>query len=218
MEYKVLDFNQTTGTLLVNFFTADYPEGLTYGVDVPVVGGAYISGEDLNTHIMSFAPYGQIERLVTLRDSQITPPAVVIEPQRAVNPILDAKDLNDAIVIAHAQIDATAGQVRARFITTVPGQEATYMLKREQATQFKAAGYQGTPPSFIAAEVAATGKTAKDVADAIIFMANIWENDLGPRIEAFRIAGKEAASASQTKQGVNSATDDCITKLRGVAA
>ena len=79
MEFRVLSFDTKTGSLLVNFFTDVYPDGLTYNVDVPVENGAYLSGEALRSHIMSFAPYGQIERLVALRDNPPALPDIAID-------------------------------------------------------------------------------------------------------------------------------------------
>lgn len=66
MHYEIKAFDKIQGTALVRFWTDDYPDGLTYGVDVPIVGGSYIDGDALGAHIMSFAPYGQIARLVAV--------------------------------------------------------------------------------------------------------------------------------------------------------
>ena len=78
MQYKIRDFNAATGSLLVQFYTADFPDGLMYNVDVPLVNGEFISGQALDDHIMIFAPYGQIERAIALRNAAA--PNVVIEP------------------------------------------------------------------------------------------------------------------------------------------
>lgn len=76
MNYKALDFNSLTGSLRVNFFTDSYPEGLTFNIDIPIVDGQYISGNDLEAHILAFAPHGQIDRIVKLRDAAPPPPNV----------------------------------------------------------------------------------------------------------------------------------------------
>jgi hypothetical protein len=101
MEYKITGFNPYTGSALVNFFTAEFPEGLTYNVDVPVENGSYISGDVLRSHIMAFAPYGQIARIVELRDnppdrsdieSLVQPlpsPGPVVMPERTQKQIQD---------------------------------------------------------------------------------------------------------------------------------
>lgn len=216
MEYKVLDFNQMTGTLLVNFFTTNYPEGLNYGVDVPVVGGAYISGEDLHDYILSFAPYEQIARLVVLRDSQIAPPSIPIEPKKISNPILDAVSLEQSKIIAAASIDEAAGAARARFITVTPGQEATYITKYEQAKQFRDAGFLGDAPPFIAAEAAARMITAQAVAEEVISVAVPWETIIGPRIEALRMAGKSQIVTASTQQDVDALTRQFVSQLQEI--
>lgn len=66
MNYEIKQFDKTTGSALVRFWTDDYPDGLLYNVDIPVNGGAYITGAELDAHIRSFSPIGQIERLVTV--------------------------------------------------------------------------------------------------------------------------------------------------------
>ena len=71
MEKEILGFNRNTGSLTVRFFTADYPEGLVYNVDVPIVDGAYISGPALDELIDSFSPYGQIEYILNARKAQV---------------------------------------------------------------------------------------------------------------------------------------------------
>lgn len=66
MQYEIKAFNKQTGSALVRFWTEAYPDGLTYNIDIPVVSGAYLSGGALEDHIQSFAPTGQIARLVEL--------------------------------------------------------------------------------------------------------------------------------------------------------
>lgn len=78
MQYKIREFNKATGSALVQFYTDELPEGLMYNVDIPIVDGQFVSGETLNAHIMGFAPFGQISRLVELRS--VPDPELVIEP------------------------------------------------------------------------------------------------------------------------------------------
>lgn len=67
MNYEIKAFDKATGSTLVRFWTDDFPAGLIYNVDIPIVEGAYLSGSDLDTHIRSFAPHGQIERIVVAK-------------------------------------------------------------------------------------------------------------------------------------------------------
>ncbi|MBV5350259.1 hypothetical protein JZU71_03735, partial [bacterium] len=94
MNYKIVGFSTVTGSALVKFFTDEFPEGMTYSIDIPVENGAYISGEALANHIMAFAPFGQIARIVALRDNppsiaglNIEPPVVPDPPVVPVDPV-----------------------------------------------------------------------------------------------------------------------------------
>ena len=79
---------------------------------------------------------------------------------------------------ALAEVDRHAGLARSLYITAAPGQDAVYLLKREQATAFAAAGYPGQAvPEFVQAEVDALdgAMTAAEAADSILKQAAAWE-------------------------------------------
>lgn len=69
-------------------------------------------------------------------------------------------------------VNRAAGEARSKYITIAPGQELVYMAKDKQAREFKAAGYTGTVPAFVAAEAAATGATDQVACDSIIAQAD----------------------------------------------
>lgn len=81
MNYEIKSFNRITGSALVRFWTNAFPDGLSYNVDIPLVNGAYITGVALEAHIQSFAPVGQIARLVEAAsaDSSLVE-ALVVQP------------------------------------------------------------------------------------------------------------------------------------------
>lgn len=106
------------------------------------------------------------------------------------------------------QIDQAAGTVRLRYITSVPGQAETYQRKEQQAREWKAAGYAGTPPVFVAAEAAALGQDPVDVADYIIETADQWGNFKGPQIEATRRKWKVAIEQAGTDEAAIRAARD----------
>jgi hypothetical protein len=56
------------GSIEVKFYDEYFPQGLTYQIDVPVEEGSFITGDKLSTHIMTFAPYGQLERAKNTKD------------------------------------------------------------------------------------------------------------------------------------------------------
>lgn len=93
-------------------------------------------------------------------------------------------------------IDGLAGQTRLRYITDVPGQEATYLLKAQQAEAYAVAGFAGTVPAMLAAEAAATNQTPQQVAQIVIATRDVWVNVLNPQIESVRIGGKMKVDAA----------------------
>lgn len=102
-------------------------------------------------------------------------------------------DVTACRVWAAEQIDAAAGRARARYLTTVPGQEATYTAKYAQAQAYIAAGYPAdtAPYAWIAQESLRTGLTHTQAADRIKATGDIWANLVGPAIEGLRIGGKD---------------------------
>lgn len=97
----------------------------------------------------------------------------------------------------HAEIDRQAGEFRGRFITTVPGQEMTYLRKEEEARAHVAG--TNAEPLMLTAEAAATGVTVADLAAAVIQKADEWAG-LGAAIEAARIGAKAAVTAAATRE------------------
>ena len=128
----------------------------------------------------------------------------------------EAKDTRLAKLAFDAldQIDQAAGTVRLRYITSVPGQAETYQRKEQQAREWKAAGYAGTPPVFIAAEAAALGQDPVDVADYIIETADQWGSFKGPQIEAMRRKWKVAIEQAGTDEvAIRLARDSGLVEL-----
>ena len=119
---------------------------------------------------------------------------------------------------AHAAIDAAAGAARARYITDVPGQQATYLRKLEQARAFLAlpAGEEGAAPPYLQAEADATGRTPRQAAQAIADTAALWDEQLGPAIEGARIGGKRAVTLATTSADVDAARDQAITTIAAI--
>lgn len=113
-----------------------------------------------------------------------------------------------------AMIDNEAGNTRLRYITSVPGQSETYQRKEQQAREWKAAGYAGTPPVFVATEAEALGQDPVDVANYIIETADQWANLKGPQIEATRRKWKVAIEQAGTNEAaIRLARDSGIAEL-----
>jgi hypothetical protein len=99
----------------------------------------------------------------------------------------DWQPLHDRL---HAQVDASAGAVRCRFITVSPGQEMTYLRKDAEA---KAWAPDADPASFpmMAAEAEAMGIDMAAVAARVLAASARWER-IGSAIEGVRMRAKRA--------------------------
>ncbi len=120
--------------------------------------------------------------------------------------------LDDVKAAALSAIDAEAGAARARYITVAPGQEATYILKAQQAAAFKAGGYSGPVPGLVQAEMDATGATAQAAADDILAQEAAWAYKAA-QIESARRRGKVAAGNAADAASVEAARAAAIAEL-----
>jgi hypothetical protein len=71
IKHEILSFDKTSGSILVRYFSDEFPSGLIYNIDVPVVDGSYVLGDELTSMIEAFKPVGQIERMVLLQTISI---------------------------------------------------------------------------------------------------------------------------------------------------
>ena len=63
-EYKIISFNEATGQIIVDYAINMSP----LVIDVPIVNGLFLSGDDLNTYIAGFIPTEFIERQNQLKN------------------------------------------------------------------------------------------------------------------------------------------------------
>lgn len=132
------------------------------------------------------------------------------------NPTLLPQVLTEAQSSAYAEIDAAAGRARLRYITDVPGQQATYQRKEQQAREWTEAGYPEPAPSFILAEAQALQTTPQAIAVQVITLADFWAYVKGPEIEASRIQWKAAVRAATSLEAVQAALDAAIAELEAL--
>lgn len=132
------------------------------------------------------------------------------------NPSLMPAALAEAQAKAQAQVDDAAGQARLRYITDVPGQQATYQRKEQQAREWTEAGYPEPAPSFILAEAQALQTTPQAIAVQVITLADFWAYVKGPEIEASRIQWKAAVRAATSLEAVQAALDAAIAELEAL--
>lgn len=106
------------------------------------------------------------------------------------------------------QIDRAAGAARVRYITSVPGQEAVYLRKMQQAKEYLAA-YAEDPmaavPPYIEAEAAALRISGYELAQQVLTVASLWDDVLSPAIEAQRIGGKRAVEVAVDAAAIQAA-------------
>lgn len=122
-------------------------------------------------------------------------------------------------VFALRDIDEAAGEARMRYITSVPGQEAVYMVKHQQALAYAAAfalDEEATAPPYIAAEATATAQTPIAVAENVIALADLWNGTVGPAIEGARLGGKAAVTAAADDEEVTDARSAALIALQAL--
>lgn len=71
IQHEILSFDPLTGSVLVKFTSSEYPEGLTYNIDLPVEEGKFPDAERINEIINFNAPKAQIERLGAIKTAEI---------------------------------------------------------------------------------------------------------------------------------------------------
>jgi len=129
--------------------------------------------------------------------------------------------LETLITEAQLAIDRAAGDARSRYITTVAGQEATYIEKARQAEAYKAAGYPDTPDQvahiYIVAEKNARGgsTTYRQACDAILVERDQWAVK-GAQIEEARRGAKIALSQAISEQDVQDKREAGIIALKAL--
>lgn len=124
------------------------------------------------------------------------------------------EQLQSAKNSAKNRIDIKAGNVRAKYITSVPGQAETYTAKYEDAKAYVAANYpvDTTNYPWVKADSEAYGITPRQAADNIITLRNAWTN-IGTTVEKIRLAGKTAVEQATTTQAINTAAEQAISQL-----
>ena len=119
---------------------------------------------------------------------------------------------------ANQRIDAAAGDARLRYVTDVPGQSAVYAEKLKQAVAYIAARQldaKALIPRYIRREAEARGCSAVAVAVGVIQAAAAYD-EIGPEIEAARLAGKDAVMATISPEGVTIAAIAAISALNAL--
>ena len=127
-----------------------------------------------------------------------------------------AKPIDDVRSAAAAKVDLAAGATRSKYITTAPGQEATYTEKARQCEAYKAAAYPATPDpvghAYVIADANAKSCSYRVACDAILAERDQWAV-LGARIEEARRKAKIAITAASTAEAVEAALQTGLAEL-----
>lgn len=72
IQYELLEFYPETGSIQVRFYNDDLPQGVMFSISLPIGGGRYPQGADLDRVIRNHVPTDIFERARTLK--AIAPP------------------------------------------------------------------------------------------------------------------------------------------------
>lgn len=111
------------------------------------------------------------------------------------------------------QINQMIGEVRARYITVMPGQEMIYLRKEVEARGFMSE----TEPdlanyAFIGREIGITAATGYEVAQVILNMSDMWLY-VGSQLEALRMYYSNLVNASIDEDGLQEHIDNLSAAL-----
>jgi hypothetical protein len=127
------------------------------------------------------------------------------------------RPLADLVNEALHRIDGDTDRI---YLETIGARGEEYRQAEADAQQFKASGYAGGVPAFVAdhqAAKAAAGWTAKQAADDILATAVAWRSAQA-QIRATRLQCKELARQAVTAAGVQAALQqwsDFVVAVRG---
>ncbi|HEV8034391.1 hypothetical protein [Yoonia sp.] len=106
---------------------------------------------------------------------------------------------------AASEINATADEVRRRFVTPIAGQDMVYLRKEEEARRYLLADPEpATLADFpmLASEVGITAPTAFQLATIWLFMSGAWTR-AAAAIEAARLSGIDRAHLAQSPSEID---------------
>lgn len=129
---------------------------------------------------------------------------------------LDSSELLNSLKLdAKYEIDSTAENVRAKYITSHPGQIGVYNEKYLDAKAYVDAGYpsiSGSVYPFVQGEAAAMGATLQEAADLIVATREAWIA-LAAQIEEERRRGKINVDSATSKTEIDNAKQTTLDNL-----
>lgn len=114
------------------------------------------------------------------------------------------------------EIDRAAGAARLRYITEVPGQQAVYLRKLQQAREYLDLPDAEAVPPYVAAESEAMGIGFAEAAQRIVAIAQQWDDVISPAIELERVRGKRLVELSPTVEAVQACAQQAVAALASI--
>lgn len=71
IQYEIVAFHPSTGSVEVRYFCTEFPSGLVYTVDVPVENGQIVSQDKVEQMILAVAPKSMLQRMIELQAAEI---------------------------------------------------------------------------------------------------------------------------------------------------
>lgn len=128
----------------------------------------------------------------------------------------DLTDLDFVKNICLREIDKAAGKIRSKYITSVPGQAETYMMKVSEAKEIKGLGYPSdinlSKYPLVQGEILATGDSLVVTCETIIGTEAMWRLKAA-QIETERRKGKIAVSSLTTPTDVINIKNTTVNNL-----
>jgi hypothetical protein len=121
--------------------------------------------------------------------------------------------------VASDTVDKKAGEVRLRYITSVPGQAETYLMKSTEAKEIKAGGYSNVNLSsypMIKAEMDATGIQDVAIVCETIIQTELQWKYLAAIVERERRSGKIEIALAGDVTMVYTARDTAVASLEAI--
>lgn len=120
----------------------------------------------------------------------------------------EQEELTRAKAQAIVLVNDYSGEVRRKFVTDIPGQEALYLLKEREARDWLSAeGPNLTDYPLIAAEVGITGETPDQVAQVYLNLGAIFLQ-AAAALEQVRLSKIAAIEAAQTSEDIEAVISD----------
>lgn len=89
LQYKILCFYPENGSIEVNYYCDEFPDGITYNIDLPIVDNKYPTLDEIYALILHMKPTGQLQRLLDLKNA-IVPD--YLAKLRYINPVVFVDD------------------------------------------------------------------------------------------------------------------------------